>query len=81
MTIIINTFSSVKKIFGFSEKQIDMPDRSTVGDVLNKLIQDYCSNNGINSKLFFAVNEEYCDEKKTLDDGDTLAIFPPVSGG
>jgi molybdopterin synthase sulfur carrier subunit len=29
----------------------------------------------------FAVNEEHARKEQTLKDGDTLAIFPPVSGG
>jgi molybdopterin converting factor subunit 1 len=29
----------------------------------------------------FAVNEEHARKEQALNDGDTLAIFPPVSGG
>jgi molybdopterin synthase sulfur carrier subunit len=29
----------------------------------------------------FAVNEEHARQQNLLRDGDTLAIFPPVSGG
>jgi molybdopterin converting factor small subunit len=28
-----------------------------------------------------AVNQEYADRQKTLQNGDELAIIPPVSGG
>jgi len=31
--------------------------------------------------LLIAVNEEYCRPDRPLEEGDTLAIFPPVSGG
>jgi molybdopterin converting factor subunit 1 len=29
----------------------------------------------------FAVNEEHARKDQPLEDGDTLAVFPPVSGG
>jgi sulfur-carrier protein len=81
MRIIINAFSSVKKLCGFVEKQIDIKEKSSVSDALNVLFNDYSSLSNMKDKLLFAVNEEYCDEKKILHDGDQLAIFPPVSGG
>jgi molybdopterin converting factor subunit 1 len=81
MRIIINTFSSVKKLCGFVERQIDLKEKSSVGDVLNVLFKEYNNLSKMKDKLLFAVNEEYCDEKKILHDGDQLAIFPPVSGG
>jgi molybdopterin synthase catalytic subunit len=31
--------------------------------------------------LLFAVNQEYADKERLVEDGDELAIFPPVSGG
>lgn len=31
--------------------------------------------------LLFAVNEEHARRDHPLHDGDTLALFPPVSGG
>jgi len=34
-----------------------------------------------NGNVLFAVNEEYARGDKLLVAGDTLAIFPPVSGG
>jgi molybdopterin converting factor subunit 1 len=29
----------------------------------------------------FAVNESYVEPDRVLEDGDELAVFPPVSGG
>jgi molybdopterin converting factor small subunit len=29
----------------------------------------------------FAVNESYVDPDRVLQDGDEVAVFPPVSGG
>lgn len=31
--------------------------------------------------LLFAVNQEYADTSQIIENGDELAVFPPVSGG
>jgi molybdopterin converting factor small subunit len=81
MKIIINTFSSAKTLFGFTEKQLDLREKSSVGDALALIFKEWAYNENIKNKLLFAVNEEYCDQNKILHNGDQLAIFPPVSGG
>ncbi|MBN2402779.1 MAG: MoaD/ThiS family protein [Spirochaetes bacterium] len=81
MKIVVNTFSSVKTLCGFSEKEFNLNGKSSVGDVLNALFKEYNTLIKLKNKLLFAVNEEYCDESKILQDGDQLSIFPPVSGG
>ena len=32
-------------------------------------------------RVVAAVNEEYSKHERTLADGDTIALIPPVSGG
>jgi molybdopterin converting factor small subunit len=81
MKIIINAFSAVKTACGFQEKQIECAEGSSVHDIIEKLFLEYAALAKMKGKLLFAVNEEYCHEKKVLIDGDRLAIFPPVSGG
>ncbi len=81
MKIVINAFSTVRSACGFSEKQMEFKDKSSVLDIVKILFNEYKDLAKMNGKLLFAVNEEYCDENKILRDGDRLAIFPPVSGG
>ncbi len=80
MTILIKAFSSVRTICGFSEKRIEINEES-VGDILQQLFSENKNLADIKDKLLFAINEEYCDKTRMLKDGDTLAVFPPVSGG
>ncbi len=81
MKIIINLFSSVRDACGFVERQTELPDESSVGDAVRMLLNEYSGLGKLKGSLLFAVNEEYCDESKILQEGDILAIFPPVSGG
>ena len=81
MKVIINAFSSVKTLCGFAERQIEITEKASVGDAVKILFNEFDGLKIIKDKLLFAVNEEYCNGDKILQDGDTLAIFPPVSGG
>lgn len=81
MEITINTFSSVRTVCGFSEKNINIKEGSTVGELQKILFKEFNELVKMEGRLLFAINEEYCDEKEILRNGDKLAIFPPVSGG
>lgn len=81
MKIKIKVFASIRDICGFSEKELIVSDSIKVKDVIDLFIN---GNKEISEKkdtLLTAVNEEYCRMDHTLNDGDILAIFPPVSGG
>ena len=81
MIIRIKTFSSVKDLLGFNNKEIIVQDAISVGEMFNRLSEDVTEVKLLRDKLLFAVNEEYCNDSRILQDNDLLAIFPPVSGG
>ncbi len=81
MRVNINTYSSVKTICGFSERELEFPERSSVHDIMQKLFNEYDELGKMKGRLLFALNEEYCEESTIIRDGDSLAVFPPVSGG
>ena len=81
MKIKIKVFASIKDICGFNEKELIVSDSIKVNEVVDLFIK---SNHELSAKkdnLLIAVNEEYCGPDLMLQDGDILAIFPPVSGG
>jgi molybdopterin converting factor subunit 1 len=81
MKIKIKAFANVKEAFGFEEKELTVSDGISVKEVVQQLKKSYRSLNEFDGSLLFAVNEEYRPDNIALSDGDTLAIFPPVSGG
>ncbi len=58
-----------------------MPDGTSVGSLSREVVELYPSIIGNPSNLVVAVNEEYQDHDYQLDDGDEVALIPPVSGG
>lgn len=81
MKIKIKAFASVREMFGFEEKELTVSEGITVKDIISQFKKSYPPLNDFNGTLLFAINEEYCRETASLSDDDTLAIFPPVSGG
>lgn len=81
MKIKIKAFASVREAVGFEEKELTVSEDITVKDIMQQLKKSHPTLDGFNGSLLFAINEEYCRDTATLSEEDTLAIFPPVSGG
>ncbi|MFC4559290.1 molybdopterin converting factor subunit 1 [Virgibacillus kekensis] len=62
-----------------SEKVSMEADGLSVADLKQKLTQEYSSLKLDHAMI--AVNEEYAQEATVLNNGDTVAFIPPVSGG
>jgi molybdopterin synthase catalytic subunit len=61
--------------------QLDVPVGSTVADVLTHLEGSYPRMKDYRPVVLTAINEEYVERGTRIEDGDEVAIFPPVSGG
>lgn len=79
--IHLKLFASMKDICGFSEKEFSFEKPVSVNELIDELAGLYPAVSGKKGILLIAVNEEYTDTGTFLKDGDTVAIFPPVSGG
>lgn len=74
--ITVKLFADLRK-FGASKSIIDIPEGSTLKDVLKKyrISRD-------KQKLIVLINSKPCyDNNLILKDGDTVALFPPLAGG
>lgn len=82
MTINLLFFGACREAAtGESEIAFELSGPATVGAVWQTLVERHPALDRFGSTILFAVNEEYARPEQLLADGDTLAIFPPVSGG
>src|SRR5262245_50486109 len=79
--ISVLLFGQARALAGTSETTLDVPAGATVGDALLRLEERYPALVPFDRVLLAAVNETYATRDEAIGDGDTLAVFPPVSGG
>lgn len=79
LTVLL--FAKARDLAGTSTATVEIPDRATVEDLKNSLVDRFPALATISSSLLWAVNHEYVTVDRKLADGETVACFPPVSGG
>jgi molybdopterin synthase catalytic subunit/molybdopterin converting factor small subunit len=73
VTVVVRLFAGLRERAGWSSREVEA---ATVADVWPAL--------GLGEEpegLLYAVNREYAERGRELQDGDEVALIPPVSGG
>lgn len=78
MTITVLAFAQARDYFGFSERELTLPERTTAAAALDSLQPAWRE---ALPSVRLAIDLEYADAGQQLRAGQTLAIIPPVSGG
>jgi molybdopterin converting factor subunit 1 len=81
MKIKVLFFARLKEIIGREMVELDLNPMLTVADVWHALRTEYPQVKDFEKSLLFSVNQEFADLRTRIEEGDELAIFPPVSGG
>lgn len=71
-------FAQVKEQLGNSEMQVSFSG-GTVKEFKEYMVTNYPLHSLDN--MMIAVNEEFAEETALINEGDVVAIIPPVSGG
>jgi molybdopterin converting factor subunit 1 len=72
-------FGATAEITKIREMNIKIPANMKAGELLKQITCKFPPLK--NHSLLMAVNQEYANAKKILEDRDEIAIFTPVSGG
>lgn len=80
MRIELRFFASIRDLMGIAADETAMPEGSTVEALLEKMKREHDPLREMDL-ILVAVNGEYVDPSTTLEEGDVVAMFPPVSGG
>jgi molybdopterin synthase catalytic subunit/molybdopterin converting factor small subunit len=74
--VVVKLFAGLRERAGTADRELDLDDGATVADVWPRLdLGDEPPG------LLYAVRREYAEAETTLEDGDEVALIPPVSGG
>ena len=75
--ITVKYLASIREALGREEDLLEADTVRTVDDVWRK-VSDAPD---LPPRLLIAVNREYAKMEQTVQDGDEVAFFPPVTGG
>ncbi len=81
MNVKVLLFSIAKDLTDFEEKTVTLEKGATVDSVMDYLIAYNPEFENWKQVFRFAVNQEYTGLNHKLQDGDEVAVIPPVSGG
>lgn len=80
MKIKIKAFGIAREIAGKGEWDLEVADSTSLDDLRFDLMQHYPRLKTV-VQFSLALNQTYVFENMILNDGDEIAIIPPVSGG
>jgi molybdopterin converting factor subunit 1 len=81
MKIHVLLFAAARDAVGEASLEMEIPPQSAVGQVLEELWRRYPALAPLRGALRLAVNEDFVESDHVLDEGDQVALLPPVSGG
>jgi molybdopterin synthase catalytic subunit len=82
MNVNVLFFATLRDLAGEKKLSLTLPgDSTTVAVVRNQLADRYPQIEANLNAALVSVNEDYAFGDDTVSDGDTVAFFPPVSGG
>ena len=74
-------YSGVKEIVDASVFELSLPKNATVNDLFERLKKGYPKLRDFEKSILFGIGVEFVDRTYVLNDGDVIAIMPPVQGG
>ncbi len=81
MHITVKLFARFKEAAGTGKLSAELPDKATVSDLVESLREKFDGITLTAEQTILSVNQEFAVAGTILNDGDEVAIFPPVSGG
>lgn len=81
IAVKVKLFAIYQETFGKSELNLNFPQPTTVGSVLETLIQQKPELAEWRYVTRFGVNLKFVEPDTLLEDKDEVVLIPPVSGG
>ena len=81
MQVKVLPFGVLKDLLGSAEASVDLPEGSTVAELLTCLKGNQPLRPALFQGIAVSVNAEYAVATQILREGDEVGLLPPVSGG
>jgi molybdopterin synthase catalytic subunit len=81
MRVNVLLFGVLKEMLASGSEPVDLPTGATVAAVLEHYRAQLPQQIDLWPSLAVAVNQHYAERSRPLQDGDEVALLPPVSGG
>jgi len=77
----VRFFASYAELAGCETTAVDLPLPATVGDVVRRVREQLPGARGLPERPLTAVNLRHVKLDAPVDDGDEVALLPPLAGG
>ena len=74
-------YSRLREIVDASALVLSLPENATVNELFQQLQERYPQLRDFEKSVLFGIGVEFVDRNRALNDGDVIAIMPPVQGG
>ncbi len=81
MRVQILVFGVLKDLIPEQSGEVDLPGGSNVRDLIDRYRDRFAGKDSLWASLAVAVNGQYVTASHLLQEGDEVALLPPVSGG
>ncbi len=81
MKVRAEFYSRLKEIIEAPALEMALPKNATVNDLFEQLKERYPQLRDFERSVLFGIGVEFVDRNHPLNEGDTIAIMPPVQGG
>jgi len=79
--LAVQLFAQARDLAGRDRIELELDEPASVGDVRTALARLVPALAGLAPQLFISIGTEYADDETSVAARDTIACFPPVSGG
>jgi len=81
ISVRVRFFAAPREALGFGEAEVDVSSGTTAGELIDRLTEEYPVLRPYARFIHVAVNRAYVGMQTRLQDGDEVALLPPVGGG